>query len=207
MRALLFAVLLAGCLSAPPPAPAAPERLDAFPAEATRPVFTVTGEFTADAPREPSGGAIVPKREAYSFDHANATLYWLPKVFRPSPATTLFVHVSGTTTYADGNVTEFDDVRSFQSSNFVANYLLENRAEAIRFTPLAVCDGCPPRVEFDGVTLAPGEHADRTVTHVIDGTTYTGTLRFENHGLWTVKRVDGCTRFEGCTSMPPPGPA
>lgn len=184
--------------------PAPPE---AFPAVATRPVFTVTGNFTADTPFDKAGGAVVPKREAYSFDHGNRTLYWLADVFRPSGATTVFVHVNGETTYADGNVSEFDDVRSYQVSNFVANYLLSNQAEAVAFTPLPVCPGCPPQVKVDGVTLAPGDHVDRAVTKMVDGTTYHGTLRFENLGLWTVKRVDGCRRFEGCSALPAPGAA
>lgn len=205
--ALLIATAFAGCLAEDPaPAPVAPRPTE-FPALATRPVFTLTGNLTADTPRDPSGGAIVVKREAYAFDAGNATLYWLPKVHRPSPLTTLFVHVTGTTTYADGNITEFDDVRTFQNANFVANYLIEDRAEAVRFTPRAGCDGCPPQVDVDGVTLDPGEHVDRNVTLVVGDTTYTGTLRFANHGLWTVKRIDECTRFEGCAAIPTPAPA
>ena len=207
MRVLLAVLLLSGCLGAAPPAADAPERPSAFPEVATRPVFTITGNLTADAPFDAEGGAVVPKREAYSFDPGNATLYWLPAVHRPSPATTLFVHLTGTTTYADGNVSRFDDVRSFQSANFVANYLVGDQAVATRFTPLPVCDGCPPRVQVDGVTLAPGEGLDRPVYVDVDGTTYTGTLRFENHGLWTVRRIDGCVRFEGCAALPRAGPA
>lgn len=203
MRAVLVAVLvLSGCLGAPaPPAPVVPPE---FPAETTLPLFTVEGALTADAPLDEAGGAAVVKREAYWFDEGNRTVYWLSEVVKPTPQTSSLVHLYGTTTYADGNSTRFDDVRRFEASNFVAYYLITDFVEEVRFQPVAVCGECDPLVVVNGTTLAPGQGVDLPVRRVDDGVTYAGTLRFENAGAWKFKRVDGCRDFDLCPAFHAP---
>lgn len=199
MRALsvlgVAMLVLAGCLE--PDAPPAP--VAGLPEVTTLPVVWITGEVASNLTGPPSG-VHERVRVGWHIDRPNLTLSHLEEVVRLPPQTVVIVVADGNMTYADGNRTRFDGVSPYPNRSPNAVLFRPGFSASVPFT-VVPCEDCPFTVEAYGKRLAPDESLERAVSVVDEQARHEGKLRFTNAGVWTVRRVEGCTDVAACDAL------